>query len=82
MPFLYDALNVKPQLYAKGIVWSRGGGESTSVKLFSISYMLNSKNSFFDPYFLMGTCPMRKTLVRIIRVLKLLSFSWKKYHFL
>ena len=45
MPFLYDVLNVKPQLYAKGLVWSRGGGgggvgggggggESTSVKLF------------------------------------------------
>ena len=55
MPFLYDVLNVKPQLYAKGLVWSRGGGgggESTSVKLFSISYVLNSKNSVFDPYFL------------------------------
>ena len=25
---------------------------------------------------------MRKTLVRIIRELKLLSFSWKKYYFL
>ena len=86
MPFLYGVLNVKPQLYVKGLVWSRGGGggvgKSTSVKLFSISYMLNSKNRVFDPYFLIGTGPMRKTLVRIIRELKLLFFTWKKYYFL
>ena len=85
MPFLYDVLNVKPQLYAKGLVRSRGGGGGGGKhfsKTFSISYMLNSKNSVFDPYFLMGTGPMRKTLVRIIRELKLLSFSLKKYHFL
>ena len=84
MPFLYDVWNVKLRLYAQGIVWSRGGGGggSTSVKLFSISYMLNSKNSVFNPNFLIGTCPMTKTLLRIIRVLNLLSFSWKKYHFL
>ena len=80
MPFLYDVLNVKPQLYAKGLVWSRGGKHFS--KTFSISYMLNSKNSVFNPYFLIGTGPMRKTLVRIIRELKLLSFSWKKYHLL
>ena len=43
--------------------------------------MLNSKNSVFDPYFLIGTGPMRKTLVCIIRELKLLSFSWKKILF-
>ena len=48
----------------------------------AVLYMLNSKNSVFDPYFLIGTGPMRKTLVRIIRELKLLSFSWKKYYFL
>ena len=46
----YNVLNVKPQLYAKGLVWSRGGGKHFS-KTFSISYMLNSKNSAFDPYF-------------------------------
>ena len=28
-----------------------GGGESTSVKLFSIFYMLNSKNEVFQPIF-------------------------------
>ena len=78
MPFSFDVSNVKPQLHAKGLVWSRGGGGSTSVNLFSISYMLNSKNSVFDPYCLVGTGPMGKTLVRIIRELKLLSFSWKK----
>ena len=80
MPFLYDVLNIKPQLYAKGLVWSRGGKHFS--KTFSISYMLNSKNRVFNPYFFIGACPMRKTLVRIIRELKLLSFSWKKYHFL
>ena len=43
--------------------------------------MLNSKNSVFDPDFLIGTGPMRKALVRIIRELKLLSFSWKNIIF-
>ena len=83
MPFLYDVLNEKPQLYAKGLVWFGGGGGGGGGgkhfnKTFSISYMLNSKNSVFDPYFLKCTGPMQKTLVRIIRELKLLSFSWKK----
>ena len=49
MPFLYDVLNENPQLYAKGLVWSRGGKHFS--KTFSISYMLNSKNSVFDQYF-------------------------------
>ena len=84
MPFLYEVLNVKSQLYVKGLIWSRGGGGGGKHfrKTFSISYMLNSKNSVFYPYFLIGTGPMRKTLVRIIRELKLLSFSWKKCYFL
>ena len=43
--------------------------------------MLNSKNSVFDPYFLIGIGPMKKPLVRIIRELKLLSFSWKNIIF-
>ena len=51
MPFLYDVLNVKPQLYARGLVWSRGGGGKHFSKTFSISYILNSKNSVSDPYF-------------------------------
>ena len=37
-----------------------GGGEHLS-KTFSIFYMLNSKNRVFNPYFSIGTCPMRKT---------------------
>ena len=49
MPFLYGVLNVKLQLYVKGLVWSRGGKHFS--KAFSISYMLNSKNSVFDPDF-------------------------------
>ena len=68
MPFLYDVGNVKLQLYAKRLVWSRGGrggGEKHFSKTFSIS-----KNSVFNPYFLIGTCPMRKTLLRIIQELK------------
>ena len=79
MPFLSDVFNVKPQLYAKGLVWSRGGKHFS--KTFSISYMLNSKNSVFDPYFLIGTGPMRKTLVRVIRELKLLPFFMEKISF-
>ena len=35
---LYDVCNVKLQLYAKGLIWSRGGGGGgTSVKLFLFS---------------------------------------------
>ena len=75
MPFLYDVLNVKLQQYAKGLVWLRGGGGGEHFsKTFSIFYMLNGKNRVFNPYFKMGTCPMRKTLLRIIRELNLLSF--------
>ena len=44
MPFLYDVLNVKLQLYAKGLVWSRG--ESTSVKLFLFSICWIAKTEF------------------------------------
>ena len=80
MPFLYDVWNVKLQLYAKGLVWSRGGKHLS--KTFSIFYMLNSKNGVFNPYFSIGTCPMRKRLLWISRGLNLLSFSYKKYHFL
>ena len=49
MPFLYDVRKVKLQLYAKGLVWSRGGKHFS--KTFSIFYMLNSKNRVFSPYF-------------------------------
>ena len=49
MRFLYDVCNVKLQLYAKGLVWSRGGKHFS--KTFSIFYMLNSKNRVFQPIF-------------------------------
>ena len=65
MPFLYDVRNVKLQLYAKGLVRSRGLGEHFS-KTFSIIYVLNSKNRVFNPHILIGTCPMRKTRLWII----------------
>ena len=80
MPFLYDVWNVKLQQCAKGLVWSRGGKHFS--KTFSIFYMLNSKNRVFNPYFWIGACPMRKTLLRIIRELNLLSFWLKNYRFL
>ena len=59
-----------------------GGGGKQLSKTFSIFYMLNSKNSVFNPYFSIGTCPMRKLLLWIRRGLNLLSFSQKKYRFL
>ena len=68
------------QLYAKGLVWSLGGKHFS--KTFSISYMLNSKNSVLDPYFLIGTGPMQKTLVRIkytIFFMEKISFSLKLF---
>ena len=52
-----------------------GGGGKHFSKTFSIFYMLNSKNRVFNPYFSIGTCPMRKLLLWISRVLNLLSFS-------
>ena len=36
------------------LVTGGGGG-----KTFSISYMLNSTNGVFNPYILIGTCPMQ-----------------------
>ena len=54
MPFVYDVCNVKLQLYAKGLAWSRGGGGGGKhlKKTFSISYMLNSRNRVFNRYFI------------------------------
>ena len=81
MPFLYDVLNVKPQLYAKGLVWSRGGKHFS--KTFSISYMLNSKNSVFDPYFngywsnAKNTCAYNSRVEITIFFMEKISFSLK-----
>ena len=47
---LYDVCNVKQQLYAKGLVWSQGGGGSTSVKLFLFFICVIAK-SCFQPIF-------------------------------
>ena len=57
--FFYDVCNVKQQLYAEDWFGHRG-------KTLSISYMLNSKNRVFNPYFSTDTRPMRKALLRII----------------
>ena len=43
--------------------------------------MFNNKNRVFDPYFSIGTCPMRTLLLWISRGLNLLSFSEKKISF-
>ena len=90
MPFSYDVSNVKPQLYAKGLVWSRGGGGGGKhfSKTFSISYMLNSKNSVFDPYCsccLVGknTCAYNSRVKITIFFMEKIAFSLKLffYHF-
>ena len=75
MPFLYDVGNVKLQLFAKGLVWSRVGGGEHFSKTFSNFYMLNSKNRVCNPYFSIGTYPMRKRFLWIRGGLNLLSFS-------
>ena len=60
-----------------------GGGEGEHFsKTFSIFYMLNSKYRVFNPYFSIGTCPIRNLLLWISPGLNLLSFSLKKYCFL
>ena len=73
--FLHDVCNVKLQLYAKGLVWSHGGKQFS--KTFSISYMLNSRNRVFNPYFLICTCPMRKSFLQIILGVNILFFHEK-----
>ena len=55
-----------------------GGGGKHLSKKFSIFYMLNRENRVFNPYFSIGTCPMRKRLLWISQGLNLLSFSYKK----
>ena len=52
---------------------------STSVNLFL--FTMHSKNSVFDPYFLIDTYLMRKTLARIIREIKLQFFFKEKTSF-
>ena len=56
-------------------------GESTPVNpsLFSIYWIAKTR---FSTHFLIETCLMRKTFLRIIRELNLLSFWWKNYRFL
>ena len=63
-----------------------GGGGGHFSKTFSIFYVLNSKYRVFNPYFLIGTCPMRKTLfannLRVeptIIFMEKISFSLKLY---
>ena len=50
MPFLYDLCNVNVRLFSKGLIWSRGEGGGTLVKLCPIFYMLNSKKTLFPTY--------------------------------
>ena len=50
MPFIYGGRNVKLQLYAKGLVWSRGG-KHFSKNVFYFLYVEKQKQSF-QPIFL------------------------------
>ena len=54
-----------------------GGGGGYFSKIFCIFYMLNSKNRF-QPKFWIGTCPMRKTILPIIRDIEPTAFFMKK----
>ena len=47
--FLYVICNIKLQLYAKELAWSRGVGKHFK-KTFSFSYMFNSKNRVLNLY--------------------------------
>ena len=83
MPFLYDVWNVKLQLYAKGLVWSRGGGGEHLNKTFSIFYMLNSKKRSFQPIFFNWYLSNEKTafvdksrVEPTIFFIEKISFSW------
>ena len=51
MLFVYDVCNIKLQLYAKGLAWSIGGGGALKTRFLFPTYMLNSKNRVFNPYF-------------------------------
>ena len=51
MPFLYDVWNVKLQLYAKGLVWSRGGGGGALQLNFLYFLYVEYQNQSFQPIF-------------------------------
>ena len=51
MPFLYDVWNVKLQLYAKGLVWSRGGGKHLSKTFFFYFLYVEWQKLSFQPIF-------------------------------
>ena len=50
-------------------------------KTFSISYMLNSINCVFDPYFLIGTGPMQKNTCAYNSRVKITIFFMEKISF-
>ena len=59
MPFLYVMYNVKLQMDAKGLAWSRGGGGGALQKSLSTSYMLKSQNRVLNPYVVVGSNSLR-----------------------
>ena len=80
MPFLYNVLNVKLQLYAKGLVWSRRGKHLS--KTFSIFYMLNSKKRSFQPIFFNWYLSNEKTAFVDKSKVEPTIFFIEKYDFL
>ena len=79
MLFLYDECNVKLQMYANGFAWSMGGKHLN--KLFHFLYVVQQKQSF-QPIFWIGTYPMWKPILEIIRGQNQPHFPQKKYRFL
>ena len=77
---LYDVWNVKLQLYAKGLVWSRGGG-STSVKLFLFSICWIAKTEFTTHIFNWYLSNEKTAFVDKSSVEPTIFFI-EKYHFL
>ena len=77
---LYPLLSTGPTQEDRPDIAEEGGEHLC--KTFSISYLLNSENSVLTDILLIGICPMRKILLRIIRDLNLLSFFMEKCHFL
>ena len=57
------------------------GGVKHFSKTFSIFHMLNSKNKVFNPYFSIGTSPMRKLLLWISRGIEPTIFFLEKISF-
>ena len=61
---------------------SVGGGGIFVIKFYSTEIKVSSGTHLNTLKYIVYSIKLLTSLVRIIRELKLLSFSWKKYHFL